>query len=80
MCNEKIHKHEWESDWPIHKVQLAFISNQFPQLSPKVVQKVYDVLIDPAVVCEILKIGLPEYFKKTDTSQALADILAQGLK
>lgn len=61
-------KHEFKSDYAIHKVQLAFISGQFPQLSPKIVQKVYDVLIDPAVLLEILKIGLPEYFKTTDKS------------
>lgn len=60
-------------------MQLAVTAQCFPSMSPKMVQKVYDVLNDPWLVHRLLKLAFPENYCKNYKAKQLEEIFTKDV-
>ena len=67
------------SIWPQHNMQLAVTAQCFPQMSRKLIQKVYDVLNDPWLVHRLLKVAFPDLYCRNYKAKELEEIFTRDV-
>ena len=70
----------FDSQWPLHRLELEKISSEFPNLNRSMVAKVYDIIKHPETVSLILMSCFPELHKKSFLGNKLQDVWNEGKK